>query len=495
MFHGKRLSVLALLFALVLPLLAACGGGGSGASPTTAPATGGGAAEATSAPAAGGEATAAPATGGEATAAPAMEATAAPATGGEAATAPAASGGSMEGAPMIAVEDGATLRVSSWGDPAEQKINTDSFARFNEMYPNVTITYEPQPTDFQTKIKADFAGGTQPDVFYLDSSLMTALAPEGLLLDLSPYLQEGGVKTDDYVGELTSLFQQDGKTYALPKDQGSLALFINNDIAQKAGVDPASLKTWDDVTAAAQKMTSGEGPAKVYGMCLNRDIQRVAAFMLQEGNPVVQDGKAVFNQENAINAVNWWYGFKGAGTGEEAQPQGAGWCGEAFGKGTSAMAVEGGWMLPFLANEANGFNNVKYTAVPLPTPAGGKEASLVFTNGWAASGSTKYPKAAAALVLFLTSAANQKPILETGFALPTVKSLLNDPYFETNPNAKVLAEAPSYGSVADLVFGGVAKKDDVIKPLNDAMEQVFTGADVKSSLDDAAQTADSVLSQ
>lgn len=494
MSHGKRVSVLALLFALVLPLLAACGGGGSSASATTAPATGGGAA--TTAPATGGEATTAPAME---TTEPAMEATApameATATSGEAATAPAASGGAMADAPKIAVEDGATLRVSSWGDPAEQKINTDSFARFNQMYPNVKITYEPQPSDFQTKIKADFAGSTEPDVFYLDSSLMTALAPDGYLLDLSPYLTEGNVKVDDYIGNLTQIFQADGKTYALPKDQGALALFVNNDIAQKAGIDPASLKSWDDVTAAAQKMTSGEGPAKVYGMCLNRDIQRVGAFMLQDGNPIVQDGKATVNQDNAINAVNWWYAFKPAGTGEEAQPQGAGWCGEAFGKGTSAMAVEGGWMLPFLANSANGFQNVKYTAVPLPVPSGGKQASLVFTNGWAASARSKYPKAAAALVLFLTSAANQKPILETGFALPTVKSLLNDPYFSQNPNAKVLAEAPSYGTVADIVFGGPAKKDDVIKPLNDAMEQVFTGADIKSSLDTAAEQADSVLGQ
>jgi multiple sugar transport system substrate-binding protein len=273
-------------------------------------------------------------------------------------------------------------------------------------------------------------------------------------------------------------------------------LFINNDIAQKAGVDPASLKTWDDVTAAAKKMTSGEGPAKINGMCLNRDIQRIGAFMLQAGNPIVENGKAAITQDSAVKALEWWYGFKKDGTGEEAQEQGAGWCGEAFGKQTSAMAVEGGWMLPFLADANNGFQNIKFTAVALPIPTGGKQSTLVFTNGWAASVRTKYPKAAAALVLFLTSAANQKPILETGFALPTIKSLLTDPYFDKNPNAKVLADAPSYGRVADLVFGGPAKKDDVIKPLNDAMERVFTGAqDIKGALEQGAQEADAVLSQ
>ena len=179
-------------------------------------------------------------------------------------------------ASQLPVRDGANVTVCG------------AFARFNAIYPNVKITYEPQPDNFQTKIKADFAGSTEPDVFYLDSSLMTALAPEGLLLPLDDAMQAGSVKADDYVGELVSLFQADGKTYALPKDQGSLALFVNNDMAQKAGVDPASLKTWDDVTAAAQKMTSGEGPAKVYGMCANADSQRGTAFILQTGNPIIE---------------------------------------------------------------------------------------------------------------------------------------------------------------------------------------------------------------
>ena len=465
----KRISVLVLFLALVVPILAACGGGTT-TSPTAA-------------------------TGGEPTAATAAEPTAATAAEPTAATAAEPTAMASGGA-MMEVEDGAVLRVSSWGNPAEQKVNTDSFARFNAIYPNVKITYEPQPDNFQTKIKADFAGSTEPDVFYLDSSLMTALAPEGLLLPLDDAMQAGSVKADDYVGELVSLFQADGKTYALPKDQGSLALFVNNDIAQKAGVDPASLKTWDDVTAAAKKMTSGEGPAKVYGMCSNADSQRGTAFILQTGNPIIENGKAVFNQDNAVKAVEWWASFKKDGSGELFKELGAGWCGEAFAKNRVGMVIEGGWMLPFLADPNNGAESLKYTALPLPTPADGQQATLVFTNGWAASARTKYPKAAAALVLYLTSAANQKPILETGFALPTIKSLLNDPYFTENPNAKVLADAPSYGKVADLVFGGPAKKDDVLKPIGDALERIFSaGDDVKTALDQGAQEADQVLSQ
>jgi len=472
----KRIGLLVLLLALVVPLLAACGGGGTATSPTAE--TGGTAA--TSAPAAGGAATAAP------------EATAA--RGGEATGVSGATAGASGDATKIQVEDGATLRVSGWGDESEQKVNQDSFARFNKIFPNVKINYEPQPKDFQTKMKADVAGGTEPDVFYLDSSLMTAFAPNGVLLALDDAMKTAGASTDDYIGDLVKLYQQDGKTYALPKDQGALALFVSNDMAQKAGIDPASLKTWDDVTAAAQKMTSGEGPGKIFGMCVNPDIQRIGAFILQNNNPIIDNGKATFNQDTGVKAFQWYYDFLKNKTGEVPKNMGADWCGDAFSKQKVGMVYEGGWMLPFMVKQAP---DMKFTALPLPIPSGGKQSTLVFTNGWAVSARTKYPNAAAALALFLTSAANQQPILQSGFALPTVKSLVNDPYFQSHPNDKVLADAPSYGSVADLVFGGPAKKEDVIKNLKDtAVDPIFsTGADIKTSLDTAAQSVDQTLSQ
>jgi hypothetical protein len=40
--------------------------------------------------------------------------------------------------------------------------------------------------------------------------------------------------------------------------------------------------------AVAQKMTASEGPGKTFGMCVNPDIQRIGAFILQIGNPILR---------------------------------------------------------------------------------------------------------------------------------------------------------------------------------------------------------------
>jgi len=528
-----------MMVALLLPLIAACGGNSTQNSPTSGAATSSSAA--TTAPAATAAAPAAtvPAvaeatTAAAMTMAPAdtattsaavtmapMETTTASAAvtmapmetttasagattaAGDTATAGAgattAAGGATTGGPdlsKIKIEDGATLTVSSWGDPAEQKVNQDSFDRFTKLYPNVKIVYQPSPNDYGTKMKADAAGGTLADVFYVDASLMTAFAPNGVLLDLKPFMEQTGVKQGDYIGQLADQFVGDGKVYGLPKDFGSLALYINNDMAQKAGIDPASIKTWDDWKNAAAKMSSGEGNTRVYGQCSSSDVERIGALALQNGGTFVENKKSTFTNDKVYQAYEFFYDMKKNNNAALPSDVAAGWCGEAFAKKNVAMILEGGWAAPFLADPKNGATDLKYTVIPIPLPPNGKQADLVFTNAWGASAKSKYPNAAAALVLFLTSAQNQQPITATGFALPTVKSLLNDPYFTQNPNAKVLVEAGTYGTPSNAVFGGPSKTDDVKKPLNQAGERIWLGqGDVKTNLEQAAQEADPILAQ
>jgi multiple sugar transport system substrate-binding protein len=433
--------------------------------------------------------------GQQSTGAPAAS-TAAPA-GGTAATAapdaPAAAASTCYKG--LAVEPNAVLRFQAAGNPTEQQIYIDGAKRFEEACPGVKVTFEPL-NDYQTQIKAAFSAGTAPDVFLLDGELMGAFAPNNLLLPLDEAMAAAGVSGDNYFGPTFSLYQQDGKTYGLPKDFNPLVVFVNSAQASEAGVDPATIKTWDDLKAAATAMTKGEGPGKTYGMCLNSDILRAGAFVFQTGNAFIADNKAVFNDENGVKAIEFWKSFKDDGTGALYGDLGKGWCGEAFASGTTAMAIEGGWIVPFLADPANGANEMQYTAIPLPTPAGGEQASWIFTNALAANNASQFPKAAAAAVLFLAGEENQKALIPSGLAQPTWKSLASDQYYSDNPVAKTLVEAGSYGRLADTVLGGPVKKGDVLKPLNEAMERIFLGTQtVPEALNQAASEVDAVLTK
>lgn len=485
----KRTSACLMLVALLL--LAACGGAGT-TQPTTAP--GESSLPATVVPV--------PATAAEAApTAPAATAAEA-ATNGPAGTAATsemntgATAGAAGDVTKIAVEDGAAIRIVVNGNTTEQQLYQDGVARFKQIFPNVNVTVDVNNDNYETNMKAQFSANTAPDVLLLPPQLLGAFGPQGLLLPLDDAMNTAGVAPSDYVDSPMQLFQIDGKTYGIPKDFGTLVIFVNNQMAQDAGVDIGGIKDWDSLKAAATKMTKGDGPGKTYGMCLNPDIERYGASLLQNGNMITQDGKATFNQESGIQAIDYWYSYKQDGSGELYKEMGKNWCGEAFSGQQAAMVMEGGWLVPFLADPANGATNLQYTAIPLPLPAGGKQGDLLFTNAFGVNAKTQFPNAAAALVIFLTSAANQQALLPSGLATPSLKALASDPYFNNNATAKVLVDAGSYGTSSDLALGGPEKKGDIASTLNQALESVFLGqAATKDALDQAAQQVDEILGQ
>ena len=90
-------------------------------------------------------------------------------------------------APTCASLPGAIRRSNRWP--------RDALARFDQAHPDVQITYEPQPSDYGTKLLAQITAGSPPDVFYLDVDLPYQLIPNHVLLDLTPALTEVGSNT------------------------------------------------------------------------------------------------------------------------------------------------------------------------------------------------------------------------------------------------------------------------------------------------------------
>lgn len=400
---------------------------------------------------------------------------------------------------QLPVEEGATLRFNAAGNTTEQQLYQQGAQRFSELFAdkNVTMTFEPVPSEYETTITAGFSGGNAPDVFLLNGQLMGQLAPQGLLLPLDDAMNAVGRQAADFYQPLIELYQFDGQTYGLPKDFNPLVLFVNTTLAEQAGVDPATIQRWDDLRAAAEALTQGEGAGKVTGLCFDPNILRFAPFFFQLGNPIIENGQAVFNQESGVQALQFWKEFHDSGFAAPFQDIGTSWCGEAFARQSAAMVIEGGWLVPFMTDPQQGGGDVQYTAVPLPLPEGGQEGTILFTNAFAANANTQYPNAAAAAVLFLTSAANQQALIPTGLAQPSLQSLADDPYYADNPVANTLVQAAQNGRVAETVFGGPQKQADVIRVINQsAIEPIFIGgSDVKEALDQAAQEVNGILQQ
>src|SRR6185312_564293 len=130
--------------------------------------------------------------------------------------------------------------------------------------------------DLTQQLGQGLAGGTPPDVFYVDAARFADYASVGAL---EPYGDKIS-NPDDFYESLRTTFTYDGKLYCAPKDLSTLALQINTDLWAKAGLTDAEVPTtWDQLTATAQKIKAKGQVA----LALGDTRDRIGAFLVQNG--------------------------------------------------------------------------------------------------------------------------------------------------------------------------------------------------------------------
>lgn len=314
----------------------------------------------------------------------------------------AAGGGATSGVKL-------TMLIGSSGD-AETKAVDDATAAWAKKGGN-TVTVTPAK-DLTQELTQALAGGSPPDLFYVDASKFAGLVKAGALAAYGDQMPN----KDDFYPNLLQSFTSDGKVYCVPKDFSTLALEINDDMWKKAGLTAADYpQTWDQLDAVAKKLTTGG----VTGLVFNDTLDRVDAFMRQAGGSLLNADNTQFTADSPQNLTGLQFVQKMAKEGVLKFPKqvDTGWGGEAMGKNKAAMAIEGNW---FIGGVKNDYPNLKYTVVPLPK--GNQAATLSFTNCWGIAAKSKNQAAAIDLVKYLTSTDQQIAFAKAFGVMPSVKS-------------------------------------------------------------------------
>jgi multiple sugar transport system substrate-binding protein len=316
-------------------------------------------------------------------------------------------GGSSTGGPTSGVK--LTMLIGSSGD-AETKAVTDATSTWAKKGGN-TVTVTPAK-DLTQELTQALAGGSPPDLFYVDASKFAGLVKAGALADYGDQMPN----KDDFYPNLLQSFTSDGKVYCVPKDFSTLALQINTDMWKKAGLTAADYPTsWDQLETVAKKLTSGG----VTGLVFNDTLDRVDAFMRQAGGSLQNADGTAFTADSPQNLTGLQFVQKLAREGVLKFPKqvDTGWGGEAMGKNKAAMAIEGNW---FVGGVKNDYPNLHYAVVPLPK--GTQQATLSFTNCWGIAAKSKNQAAAVDLVKYLTSTDQQLTFAKGFGVMPSVKS-------------------------------------------------------------------------
>jgi multiple sugar transport system substrate-binding protein len=316
---------------------------------------------------------------------------------------------------------------------------------FEKKYPRIHVRRRVLDP-YQAPMLAQFAARKPPDVFYVDSNDAPDWIKQGVLEDLTPWIQRYKFRTQTFYPRLLGAFQVGGKTYGFPKDWSPLGMQTNNAMLAAAGVRAPT--NWTTLRSAAQALRSKNAIPGGRPICLNPGWDRLLAFVYQNNGGFLSADrkKAVVDSAANREAVNFYVGLIKDGLAGIPAQLGVGWCGEALGKEKAAIIFEGNWVIPTMTND---FSNVRYTNNPMIRNKA--QGNLAFTVSYSMAKDSKNKAAAWTLLTYLTGKEGMTTWVSKGLALPSrsdVKPVAGrQAFLQAAANARPWQFAPGFAKV------------------------------------------------
>lgn len=310
-----------------------------------------------------------------------------------------ADGGDAAGGASSGGDKGGTITVAIWDNGQKaglDQIIADYTAATGNKAEIQVITWD----QYWTLLEAGASGGDMPDVFWMHSNEVQKYMENDILMDLTDRIASSEkLEMDKFPEDIKNLYSWNGKTYAIPKDVDTIALFYNKTMFDEAGLSyPDDSWTWDDFYDAAVKLTKEDGSQ--YGTAMNPSNEQDGwmNIIYSMGGKVLADDKKAsgFDDPNTIKAMEFVQKLVDnvmppatvmAETGTDV----------LLGSGKIAMLSQGSWMVPQFKEHEYISENCDVAVLP-KDPTTGNRVSLYNGLGWAVSAKTKNPDAAWQLV-------------------------------------------------------------------------------------------------
>lgn len=162
--------------------------------------------------------------------------------------------------------DDVTITIHTRWDEADVSgpLYMEMVNSFMEAYPGITVECINIPTESEwlnseSVLMSDQA--SMPNIIQeYGGSRVAGYVEQNLIVNMDPYYEQYPEWKERYnsLGESLTDFSSYGYegTYGVPYTAYQVMLFYNEDILNENGIDPASLKSWDDLMAACETLKS-----------------------------------------------------------------------------------------------------------------------------------------------------------------------------------------------------------------------------------------------
>ncbi|QYM64789.1 extracellular solute-binding protein [Microbacterium sp. Se5.02b] len=382
---------------------------------------------------------------------------------------------------------------------------TNLIDEFMAEHPNITVEAQPSSSASTAgSVQQQVLAGGAPDVAQLTFNELDFAATTLGAQNLSAVVGEEGLDEEfggdhPYHERARALADWDGATYGIPYVFSTPVLWINEDLFAQAGLDPetADLSTWDAVQAAGEKITAATGQPSVSVTCtVTGGSWCMQGLFLSDGAQVLSDDRSTieFGSDAAVDTVQTFRDMFDAGV---LANQDSVSMYEAFAQGKTAIHVNtSALQAAFMGGAASG----GWTLDARTLPAFGDSAVVPTNSGsFLAMFSTDPKKQAAAweLIQWMTSE-HAYEIISTEIGYLPLRNTMTEEggplyeWVEANPLVKPnLEQLDALEPWVSYPGDSYAQVDTVLATAIE--ESIFYGADVDTSMQDAAKRAQGLI--
>lgn len=241
---------------------------------------------------------------------------------------------------------------------------------FEQAHPECNFVYRQLGVEDAALLRQGLAlgSGDGPSMAWIASSETGAYAEAGILADVQGWLDEHPDIRDNIIPSLLELSSYEGAVRSLPWMTNNLAMWINVDAFNEAGVpipsqDPETTWTWEEFAEAVRRLSTEDrkGFLLPYGSSNGGWESWVAhAWLAQAGGAFLSpEGESLFAEEPGVEFVTFLKELYDGGylaTTTEGFNAGPWYAGEV------AITLNGPWNFPTLST----FEDFEFTVVPYP---------------------------------------------------------------------------------------------------------------------------------
>lgn len=320
---------------------------------------------------------------------------------------------------------------------------------------------------------------------------------------LQPYIERDGIDyLDDYPkGFIASGYNLNGDFIGFPVRTHPFVLYYRKDIFEQLGLQPPT--TWDELLAAAQTIqdqTDLVGIANYYGVGTAQNLFVWQVLLKGMGSDIFdEDFHPIFNNEAGVQATELY--MRLSDYGQESQFTDAeGEASIAMSSGAAAMFINWWWRYgDIFSNPEVAVEGVlgNVGVAPVPAVAGREPVNYVLSLLAGMSGSSKSKDAAWEFLKFLSSPQFDKEVALDKSDPATSNVVISHTSLFTDPEYNAANDNLGYAALPGLdtaVYNPlITEWAEVSSILETAINEIALGADVQSTLDEAASDVEEVM--